>query len=361
MKAAILYEAGKPLVIEEIGIKPPGPREIVIRNVAAGLCHSDLHFIEGVTPWPMPLVPGHESAGIVETVGRDVTYVKPGDHVITCLSVFCGVCEMCTSGRPVLCTSTEVKQMPGVVDRYTWNRSEKLHQCLNLGSFAEQMVVHENAVVKIRDDMPLDIAALIGCGVMTGYGAVVNTARIKAGESVAVIGCGGVGMAGINGAVIAGAGRIIAVDTSPEKLELARKIGATDVVNAKETDPVEAVLALTNGGVQHAFEMLGLKQTVEQAFAMLRPGGTATIVGMMAPGQKVEFHGINFLGERRVQGSLMGSNRFRTDMPILVDFYIKGKLRLDDWVSAKLKLEDINQGFDNMKAGKGMRSVIVFD
>lgn len=360
MKAAILFEPGKPLVIEDVGIKKPGPHDVLIRTTAAGLCHSDLHFIDGLMPWPLPTIPGHESAGVVEQVGSEVTYVKPGDHVISCLSVFCGTCEMCTSGRPVLCTSTDVKLPPGVADRFTWRRQEKLHQCLNLSSFAEQMLVHENALVKIREDMPLDIAALIGCGVMTGYGAVVNTARVKAGETVAVIGCGGVGMSGINGAVIAGASRIFAVDTNPEKLELATKIGATDVINPKDGDPVERVLDLTKGGVHHSFEMLGLKQTVEQAFRMLRVGGTATVVGVMPPGKTVEVGGLDLLYERRLQGSMMGSNRFRTDMPILIDFYLKGKLHLDNWTSAKLRLEEINAGFDAMRAGKGMRSVITF-
>jgi len=178
-------------------------REVLVRTAAAGLCHSDLHFIEGAYPTPVPVVLGHESAGVVEAVGEDVTYVKPGDHVISCLSVFCGTCDNCTTGRTVLCTDTTVKMLPGASNRLSWARSEKLNQFLNLSSFAEQMLVHENAIVKIRKDMPLELAALIGCGVITGYGAVVNTAGVKAGETVAVIGCGGVGMAAINGAAIA--------------------------------------------------------------------------------------------------------------------------------------------------------------
>ena len=210
MKAAVLFEANKPLVIEDVSINKPGPREVLIRTAVAGLCHSDLHFMEGLYPYPLPAILGHESSGVVEQVGSDVTYVKPGDHVVTCLSVFCGTCDMCTTGRPVLCTGTDVKLMPGVANRFSWGRKEKLNQFLNLSSFAEQMLVHENAIVKIRKDMPLDLAALIGCGVITGYGAVVNTAGVRPGETVAVIGCGGVGMAAINGAAIAGAGRIIA-------------------------------------------------------------------------------------------------------------------------------------------------------
>ncbi len=200
MKAAVLHEVNKPLVIEDVSLQKPGPREVLIRTTVAGLCHSDLHFMEGLYPHPLPAVLGHESAGVVEQVGSDVTYVKPGDHVVTCLSVFCGTCDNCSTGRPVLCTDTTVKMLPGVSNRLSWARSEKLNQFLNLSSFAEQMLVHENAIVKIRKDMPLELAALIGCGVITGYGAVVNTAKVAPGETVVVIGCGGVGMAAINGA-----------------------------------------------------------------------------------------------------------------------------------------------------------------
>jgi len=361
MKAAVLYEANKPLVIEDVSLPNPGPREVLIRTAVAGLCHSDLHFIEGLYPHPLPAVLGHESAGVVEKVGSDVTYVKPGDHVVTCLSVFCGTCDHCSTGRPVLCTDTTVKMLPGVSNRLQWSRPEKLHQFLNLSSFAEQMLVHENAIVKIRQDMPLDLAALIGCGVITGYGAVVNTAKVQAGETVAVIGCGGVGMAAINGAAIAGAGRIIAIDPNRAKLQLAMKMGATDLVNPGTGDVVEQVRELTRGGVHHSFEVLGRKETAEQAFAMLAPGGTATIVGMIPFGQKIELHGVDFLRERRIQGSAMGSNHFRVDMPRLVEFYLRGKLHLEDWISAKLKLDAINEGFANMKAGNTLRSVVVFD
>src|SRR5438477_3863197 len=361
MKAAVLFEANKPLVIEEVSINKPAAREVLIRTAVAGLCHSDLHFMEGVYPYPVPAMLGHESAGGVEAVGPDFTYVKPGDHVVTCLSVFCGTCDMCTTGRPVLCPGTDVKLMPGVANRFSWGRKEKLNQFLNLSSFAEQMLVHENAIVKIRKDMPLDLAALIGCGVITGYGAVVNTAGVRPGETVAVIGCGGVGMAAINGAAIAGAGRIIAIATNPAKLPLATKLGATDLVNPKDGDPVQKVKDLTGGGVQYSFEVLGAKITAEQAFGMLGPGGVATVVGMIPFGTKIELHGADFLREKRIQGSSMGSNHFRVDMPRLIEFYMRGKLHLEDWISAKLKLSEINEGFAAMKAGKTVRSVIMFD
>jgi S-(hydroxymethyl)glutathione dehydrogenase/alcohol dehydrogenase len=361
MKAAVLYEVNQPLVIEEISTKKPAAREVLIRTAVAGLCHSDLHFMEGLYPHPLPVVLGHESAGIVEQVGSEVSYVKPGDHVVTCLSVFCGTCENCTTGRPNLCLDTDVKLPPGKAERLEWEKPEQLHTFANLSSFAEQMLLHENAVVKIRDDMPLDRAAMIGCGVITGFGAAVNTAKVAVGETVAVIGCGGVGMAAINGAFVAGAGRVIAVDTNPVKLQLATKLGATDLVNPNDGDPVEKILEMTGGGVHHAIECLGLKLTAEQSFGMLAIGGTATLVGMVPFGEKIELHGADFLRERKIQGSSMGSNRFRVDMPRLIELYMQGRLHLDDWISNRIKLEEINEGFEAMKAGKVIRSVIEFD
>ena len=360
MKAAVLYETNKPLVIEDISTKNPGPREVLLNVAYAGLCHSDLHFIEGLYPHPLPTVLGHESAGIVEEVGSEVTYVKKGDHVITCLSVFCGTCEQCTSGRPVICTNTDVKMLPGQSERLEWQRPDRLHQFINMSSFAEQMLVHENAVVNVRKDMPLDRAALLGCGVITGFGAAVNTANVRFGQTVAVIGCGGVGMAAINGAHVAGAGRVIAIDTNPVKLQLATKLGATDLINPNDGDPVEQVKELTKGGVDHAIECLVLKLTAEQSFQMLRVGGTATIVGMVPFGEKIELHGFDFLRERKIQGSSMGSNRFRTDMPRLIELYLQGRLHLDDWISDKIKLEEINEGFTAMKEGRAVRSLIDF-
>src|SRR5437762_12822238 len=277
MKAAVLHEANQPLTIEEVAVNKPGPREVLLRTAFAGLCHSDLHFIEGLYPHPTPCVLGHESAGIVEAVGDGVTYVKPGDHVITCLSVFCGTCPQCVTGHPNLCENTEVKMPPGQSRRMTWKGGELMNQFLNLSSFAEQMLVHENSMVKIDDDIPLDRAALVGCGVMTGVGAVFNAAKVVPGATVAVIGCGGVGLSAVNGAALAAAVRLIAIDRVSSKLDLARELGATDTINASNLDPVEAVRELTKGGVHYSFEALGTKDTAEQSFRMLRAGGTATI------------------------------------------------------------------------------------
>jgi S-(hydroxymethyl)glutathione dehydrogenase / alcohol dehydrogenase len=360
MKAAVLREVNKPLSIEEVSHGKPGPREVLVRTVAAGVCHSDLHFQNGAYPYPLPAVLGHESAGIVEAVGSDVTYVKPGDHVITCLSAFCGHCEDCLTGHMSLCQEPELQRGADQPPRLSAG-GNPLFQFLNLSSFAERMLVHEHTLAKIRPDMPLDRAALIGCGVTTGVGAVIHTAKVPPGATVAVIGCGGVGLSCINGAAIAGAGRIIAIDAVNSKLDLARKFGATDVINAKEKDAVGEVMAMTSGGVHYSFEAIGLKVTTEQAFKMLRRGGTATIIGMIPVGTMIEIHGPEFLMERKIQGSNMGSNRFRVDMPRFVDFYLSGRLHLDDMISRRIKLKDINDAFKALETGEVARSVIMFN
>src|ERR1700751_3990487 len=332
MKAAVLREVGKPLQIEEVQINKPGPHEVLIRTPAAGVCHSDLHFIEGSYPHPLPAVIGHESAGIVEQVGSEVRTVKPGDHVITCLSAFCGHCEYCLTGHMSLCVNPETKRDQTDEPRLS-KKDGQMNQYLNLSSFAEQMLIHEHACTPIRKDMPLDRAALIGCGVMTGVGAVFHTSNVRPGDTVAVIGCGGVGLAAINGGGIAGASRIIAIDLSPSKDNMARHFGATDFICSANTDPVKEVLEMTKGGVQHSFEAIGLKKTEERAFGMLRRGGAANIIGMIPIGQTIEIPGYAFLGEKKLQGSLMGSNHFPGDMPRLVDMYLAGKLKLDEMIS----------------------------
>jgi S-(hydroxymethyl)glutathione dehydrogenase/alcohol dehydrogenase len=350
----------KPMEIEEISVSKPGPREVLIRTKAAGICHSDLHFWNGSYPGQVPMVLGHESAGVVEQVGSDVHYVKPGDHVITCLSVFCGHCEQCLTGHMSLCNEPETNRTKEEAPRLSHN-DQPLTQFAQLGSFAEMMLVHEHALVKVREDMPMDRAALIGCGVTTGIGAVIHTAKVEPGSTVAVIGCGGIGLSAINGAALAGAARIIAVDMVPSKLELARKFGATDVVDASDGEAVGKVIEMTGGGVHYSFEAIGLKATAEQAFQMLRAGGTATVIGMIPPGQMVSLHGVDFLSEKKIQGSFMGSNRFRVDMPRFIDFYLQGKLHLDDLISNRIALTDINEGMEALKTGEIARSVIMFD
>ena len=360
MKAAVFREPNVPMEIEEIDVALPGPREVLVRTAATGVCHSDLHFFNGTYPGRTPMVLGHESAGVVEKVGSDVHYVRPGDHIITCLSVFCGHCEHCLTGRMNLCESPETRRTREQEPRISQD-GKSLEQFANLGSFAEFILVHEHALVKIREDMPMEQAALIGCGVVTGVGSVIHTAQVQPGETVAVIGCGGIGLSAVNGAAIAGAGRIVAIDRVASKLELARKFGATDTVNASDKDAVGEVMALTGGGVHHAFEAIGLKATAEQAFQMLRRGGTATIIGMIPPGEMVAMHGVDFLFEKKIQGSFMGSNRFRVDMPRFVDFYLQGKLHLDDLVSKRIRLGDVNEALLELESGELARSVVVFD
>ncbi len=360
MKAAVFREVNVPMEIEEVTVSKPGPREVLIRTKAAGICHSDMHFFNGSYPGKLPMVLGHESAGIVEQVGSDVHYVKPGDHVITCLSVFCGHCESCLTGHLSLCQEPETNRSSKEEPRLSQNE-QPLTPFAQLGSFAEMMLVHERALVKVREDMPMDRAALIGCGVTTGIGAVIHTAAVEPGSTVAVIGCGGIGLSAINGAALAGASRIIAVDMVASKLELARKFGATDLVDASDGESVQKVIEMTGGGVHYSFEAIGLKATAEQAFQMLRAGGTATVIGMIPPGQMVSIHGVDFLSEKKIQGSMMGSNRFRVDMPRFVDFYLQGKLHLDDMISNRIALSDINEGMAALETGEIARSVIMFD
>lgn len=361
MKAAVLHRANEPLTIEQVSLTKPGPREVLIRTAVAGICHSDLHFADGAYPHPMPCVLGHEAAGIVEAVGADVTYVKPGDHVVTCLSVFCGYCEQCLTGHPSLCQSAEIKLPPGVSQRLSW-KGGLMHQFLNLSAYAEQMLVHEHALAKIRPDMPLDRAALIGCGVLTGVGAALRSSGLQAGQTVAVFGCGGIGLSIIQGARIGGARQIIGVDVFPAKLEMARRVGATHVVNAAADDPVKAVRALTGGaGVDHAFEAVGVAKLVRQAIESLAIRGTATIVGVLPPDAMIEFPWMAIRPECRVQTSRMGSNRFRTDIPLYLDFYRQGRLQLDEMVTKRGRLDDINEAFRAMKAGEVARTVLTFD
>ena len=358
-KAAVMRAAHEPLTIEEIEVDKPARREVLIRTGFAGVCHSDLHFMEGLYPIPCPCVLGHESAGVVEEVGEDVTYVKKGDHVITCLSTFCGECEFCLTGRMTLCESPMVQRARDGQQRLSQN-GEVVGQFANLSSYSEYILTHEHSVVKVREDMPLDRAALIGCGVMTGVGAVFHTAKVPPGSTVAVFGCGGIGLSAINGAKIAGAGQIIAVDMVGSKLNLAKEFGATDVVNPADGDAVKQIRSLTDGGVEYSFEAVGLKLTAEQSFRALRRGGTATIIGMVPVGTNVELHGPDFLREKKIQGSSIGSNHFRVDMPRLVEFYLRGDLKLDEMISGRIKLEEINDAMDQLKTGEGARNVIAF-
>ena len=361
MKAAVLRALNQRMEIEDIAISKPQGREVLVRLMAVGVCHSDLHVITGDLPFPLPAVLGHEAAGIVEQVGPEVYNVKPGDHVIVCLTFHCGHCEHCLGGHTHRCYTPEAARGADEPPRL-YRGAERFEAFMRMGAFAEQMLVHDSGVVPIRRDMPFDRACLIGCGVTTGFGAVVNKAQVRPGETVAVIGCGGVGLSAINGAAVSGAGRIIAIDRVPSKLELAKVFGATDGIDASQGDVVKQVRALTNGrGVDHAIEAIGLKQTIEDAFNMLVKGGTATVVGMARYDLKVELPAITFLNERRIQGSMMGGVRTTIDIPRYVDLYMQGGLKLDELISCHRPLGEINEAFDDMKQGELARSILMLD
>jgi S-(hydroxymethyl)glutathione dehydrogenase/alcohol dehydrogenase len=361
MKAAVFREIGQPMGIEDISISKPQGREVLVRMMAVGVCHSDMHVLTGDAQHPLPAVLGHEAAGIVEQVGPDVRHVQPGDHVVVCLTFYCGHCEQCLGGHSNRCFTPEAERTPEEPPRL-FNGEETIAPFMRMGAFAELMLVHDSGVVPIRRDMPFDRACLIGCGVTTGLGAAINAAKISPGETVAVIGCGGVGLSAINGAALAGAGRIIAIDMVPEKLELAKVFGATDGIDASQGKVVKQIKILTEGrGVDHAIEAIGVKQTIEDAFGVLAKGGLATIVGMARYDLKVELPAIAFLNERRIQGSMMGGVRNGIDIPRYVDAYMDGRLKLDQLISRRRPLAEINEAFDDMKSGSLARTVLTFD
>jgi len=361
VKAAILRGAGQPLEIGDVTLAEPGPHEVLIDTKACGLCHSDLHFIDGNYPHAMPCIPGHEAAGVVRAVGSEVRTVQPGDHVVTCLSAFCGHCEFCVTGRMALCSGNETRRASVAAARIAVPDGSPINQFLNLSAFCEQMLVHEHACVAIDKAMPLDRAALIGCAVTTGAGAVFNAAKLTPGETVAVIGCGGVGLAAVNAARIAGAGQVIAADPMPEKRELAQVLGATHVVDALADDAATQIIKLSGGGVHYAIEAVGRQASADLAVATLRRGGTAIILGMMPLDCKVGLGALDLLSGKKLQGAFMGENRFPVDLPRLVDFYLRGLLDLDTIIAERIPLEAINDGFDRMRAGHSARSVVVFD
>jgi S-(hydroxymethyl)glutathione dehydrogenase/alcohol dehydrogenase len=362
MKAAVMRSYKTPLELEELQIDDPGPGEVLLKTAASGICHSDLHVIEGALPVPPPCVLGHEPAGIVEAVGEGVTDFNPGDHVIGCLTSWCGVCKFCTGGRPYLCPSQFAGRPEGAKARLSTSGGDPMGQFANLSSFAEKMLCPERSLVKIRDDMPLDRACLIGCGVTTGLGAALNTVHIPSGSSVVIIGCGGVGLSALQGARIVGAGKIIAVDAKPWKFDLAQKLGATHCIDATDGDPVAAVHELTGGGADFVFECIGLVPTVQQAVAMTGRGGTTVLVGVVPITEMVPISAADLvLQEKKITGSYMGSNRFRFDMPKYIEFYLDGRLHLDEMISGRIGLEDVNDSLDMMRKGEVARQVIVFD
>lgn len=358
-RAAVLNTAPGVLEFERLSIDAPMPDEVLVRITHAGLCHSDLHEIDGTFESTPPIVLGHEGAGVVEAVGANVRGISVGDHVVSCLSAFCGHCRYCTNGQQTLCVNRGALSHDRPRPRLTNAAGAAVRPTAGIGAFADHMLVHQNAVVSIPKSMPMAQASILGCAITTGLGAVFRTARIEPGSTVAVIGTGGVGMAAIQGARLAGASMIIAVDVIDEKLDKARGFGATHTVNGRSVDAVAAVQEVTQGGVDYSFEAVGNARTVEQAFAMLGPGGTATVVGMVPTSTPIAISGPElFLNEKRLQGSFMGSNQFKVDIPHYVDLYLQGRLLLDEMVSDRLPFAQINQGFALLAAGRATRVVV---
>ena len=362
MKAAVLRGFNEPLKLEDVALQDPQAHEVLVKIVATGICHSDLSVIEGKFLPMLPVVLGHEAAGIVESVGSGVTQVAKGDHVILSFIPACGFCGYCSTGRPQLCQEGMQRVMMGAMADGTSRLStkgESVFHFLGLSSFAEYAVVHEAAAIKIPDDMPLDKACLIGCGVMTGVGAAINTAGVKPATTVAVIGCGGVGLNAIQGSALAGARTIVAVDVLDNKLEMARRFGATHTVNAKKENALDRIQAYTEGlGADYSFEVIGHPDTVALAFDALRPGGLCVVVGVAPLDAQFIVTPMALMQEKAMKGCIYGSARPRVDMPHFIELYRSGRLKLDELISRTYKLEQINEAFDALREGTVARSVI---
>lgn len=356
--AAVLDEAPGRLDLTSLQLDDPEPHEVLVRVAYAGLCHSDLHEIDGTFATTVPIVLGHEASGTVEAVGSEVLGVAPGDVVVVCVSASCGVCEYCLVGRQTLCTRREELTQRRPRARLTTPEGKIVRASAGVGAFAEKIVVHESMVVRVQLHVPLDVASILGCAVTTGMGAVLRSAQVRALETVAVIGLGGVGMAAILGARLSGARRIIGVDVQDAKLRQALTLGATDVVDARTSDAVEAVRLLTGGGVDHAFEAVGAGKTVGQAFAMLRAGGVATVMGMVPDTQTIPLIGSElYAQEKQLRGSFLGSNHFQIDIPHYLELREQGRLPLDALVTHRVELGNLNDGFAALASGHATRVV----
>jgi S-(hydroxymethyl)glutathione dehydrogenase/alcohol dehydrogenase len=362
VKAAVLYEPQTPLVVETLDLDDPKEGEVLVRLVSAGVCHSDYHVMKGEWKSPLPMVLGHEAAGVVEKVGPGVNMSKPGDHVILNFRPNCGWCRYCTVGRPVLCNGADTARwtlFDGTVRLHKGNQD--IYHFARTASFAEYVVVPQSGAVPVRDDMPLDKACLVGCSVMTGVGSVINTAKVVPGSSVMVIGCGGVGLNVIQGAVLAGAGRIIAVDVLENKLAYAQQFGATDIIDASHGDTVARVRDLTDGGVDYAFEAIGNSRTILQAYESTRPGGITTVVGMAPEDDEVSINALSLpRTEKVIMGSWYGSARPWVDLPKMVDLYLSGKIQVDSLISRTYPLDEINTAYDALGKGEVARSILLY-
>ena len=372
IKAAVLnqmgvkppYAASMPLSVEEVELDPPGQGEVLVKIAAAGLCHSDLSVINGDRPRPTPMVLGHEAAGIVEELGAGVNDLKKGDHVVMVFMTSCGHCLPCAEGRPGLCEPGAAANVAGTLlsgARRLKRGATLLNHHMGVSAFAQYATVSRRSLIKIETDLPLEEAALFGCAVLTGVGAVLNTARVAPGSTVAVIGLGGVGLASLLGAVLAGARRIVAIDLAEDKLALAKKLGATETFNAASPDCAEQVRAATEGGVEFAFELAGSVKAMELAYKITRRGGTTVTAGLPPPTHTFPVPQVNLVGEERtIKGSYIGTSVPVRDIPRYIALYKQGRLPVNRLMSGRLKLEDINLGFDRLAEGKAVRQVVVF-
>lgn len=368
--AAVLYEMGRPspyadsrpLVVEEVELEGPGRGEVLVEVEAAGLCHSDLSVIDGSRPRPVPMVLGHEASGVVREVGPGVEDLSPGDHVVFSFVPLCGRCAYCAVGRPALCEPGNAANARGSLltgaRRFRSGTGAPLHHHLGVSAFSRYTVAARESLVRIRPDVPLAAAAVFGCAVLTGVGAVVNTARVAPGARVAVFGLGGVGLSAILGARLAGALEIVAVDRVAAKLQLARQLGATQAVQA-DGDPAESVRRLTGGGVDYAFEAVGSPEVLAQAFAATRRGGTTVTIGLPHPDRRLTLPPVTLVAEERtLMGSYMGSAVPQRDIPRFLDLYLAGQLPVDRLVTGRIALGEVNQGFDALHQAVAIRQLL---
>jgi S-(hydroxymethyl)glutathione dehydrogenase/alcohol dehydrogenase len=366
-RAAVAFKAGQPLEITEIDVQGPKQGEVMVRMVATGVCHTDAYTLSGSDPEGIfPSVLGHEGGGIVEEVGAGVTSVKVGDHVIPLYTPECGKCSFCLSGKTNLCQAIRATQgqglMPDGTSRFSRN-GETLYHYMGTSTFSEYSVMPEISVAKINPQAPLDKVCLLGCGITTGIGAVLNTAKVEAGASVAVFGLGGIGLSVVQGAVMAGAGRIVAVDLNEDKFEMAKMLGATDFVNPSDYDqPIQDVIVeLTGGGVDYSFECIGNTKVMRAALECCHKGwGESVIIGVAGAGQEICTRPFQLVTGRVWRGTAFGGVRGRSELPTYVDNYMNGKINIDDMVTHTMGLEDINRAFDLMHEGKSIRSVVIF-
>jgi S-(hydroxymethyl)glutathione dehydrogenase/alcohol dehydrogenase len=364
-RAAVLHQAGKPLAIEQVSAGAPNSTDVVVRVRAAGLCHTDLEVIDGSLRYPLPMILGHEAAGVVEEIGADVQHIRVGDHVVLSWNPHCGHCFQCDRGQPILCDTYLNEGSKGLhFDSRSKARLEgggDLKHLMFLGAFAEIVVLPAQQAIVVPKEIPFDRACLIGCGVMTGVGAALNIAEIAYGDTVMVIGCGAVGLAALQGAVMAGAGAVIAVDLDDKKLALAARLGAAHTVNAKLHDPVEFARSVTGGrGVDVVLESAGHPTAFRQTTEAVRAGGQVIWLGKIDVANDVSFRWGSLMGEKRLRRSSYGGARPLRDFPMLAHAYLDGRLKLDELITARIPLEEINRGFDDLRAGRSIRTVIEF-